>query len=106
MKTKLIIKIYDSQKIWLGHKRQIIIFSFQRLRLQEALWRLHGLPSLPAGVQATTLSLAERVRARPAAVDVGGIASLSVGASFALMNVALTYSAIFFQYNPTSTLKT
>ena len=70
------------------------------MKLQEALWRLHGLPFLPATVRITTLSLAERVRARPAGVLVGGVGNLSVTAWVMLVNVALTYTAIIYQYSP------
>ena len=70
------------------------------MKLVKRLWWLHGQVSLPPRLRFRLQSVCRMVSAEPARVTVGGMFALDNTVLVTLVNVALTYCFILYQYRP------
>lgn len=70
--------------------------------VEEALLDLQQHPDTSSDDRNRLLSLSLHLRNRPAHISVGSMGGLSSSTFVVMVNAALTYTAILFQYRPTS----
>ena len=72
--------------------------TLQSCRLEHALWDLKGVSGLPQGLVNEVSSLAHQIRTKPAVIEVMEIGVLNIAGFATLLNIAVTFSSIFYQY--------